>query len=227
VVGLLVSGLGCGQALAARGDRTIVARSVDGRVIRAVELGRPGARLPVLIVGCIHGDECAGEAVIAALAARPGRPPADLWVVASLNPDGAARGTRGNARGVDLNRNLPFRWRPGTPGTGEYPGPRPLSEPESRFAYRLIRTLRPRITIWFHQSLALVDESGGNVRIERRFARLVGLPLRRLARYNGSVATWQNHAYPASTAFVVELPAGQLTRAAARRYAAAIMALVA
>ena len=37
---------------------------------------------------------------------------AALWIVPSLNPDGVASDTRGNAHGVDLNRNFPFGWRP-------------------------------------------------------------------------------------------------------------------
>ncbi len=215
-----------GPPVAARTAGMIAGRSVEGRQIKAVELGRPGAGNPMLVVGCIHGNECAGEAVVAALRKRTGAITGDLWVVAGLNPDGRAHGTRTNANGVDLNRNFPFGWRPAARDSMEYPGRHALSEPEARFAYRLVRTIHPAITIWFHQSLALVDASGGDIAIERRYARLVGLPVRQLTRYHGSVATWQDHAFPGATAFVVELPPGQLTASAARRYADGVIALL-
>jgi protein MpaA len=41
--------------------------------------------------------------------------------------------------------------------------------------------VRPQITIYFHQPETLVDLSGGDPRVERRFAQLVGLPARELA----------------------------------------------
>jgi protein MpaA len=150
----------------------------------------------------------------------------DLWVLDDLNPDGAAADTRQNAHGVDLNRNFPYGWRPaGQPGDQQYPGQRPLSEPEARIAYRLILRLRPQITIFFHQPLGLVDESGGDSRVERRFAQLSGLPLQRLTRYPGSAVGWQNHRLPISTAFVVELPPGRPTPPNAARLARAVLAL--
>ena len=182
----------------------------------------------MLVVGCIHGDECAGIAVVKTLERSAAPAGTDVWIIENLNPDGFASGTRQNGHGVDLNRNFPWRWRRlGGPGSLRYSGPRPLSEPESRLAYRLIRRLRPRISIWFHQHLRLVDESGGSQSVERRYARLVGLPLVRLSRYPGSVATWENHRIPRTTAFVVELPAGRLTQTAAERYARAVFSLAA
>ena len=71
----------------------------------------------------------------------------------------------------------------------------------------------------------LVDESGGSVAIERRFADLVGLRLARLQREPGSVVGWENHTFRSGTAFVVELPAGALTQATARRFAHAVVTI--
>jgi protein MpaA len=199
---------------------------VQGRPISVVSVGDPHATLAVLVVGCIHGDEPAGIGVVAALRSVAAPQGVRLWLVADLNPDGVHAGTRQNAHGVDLNRNFPFAWRPlGARGDQQYSGPAPLSEPESRIAHRLIVRVRPRVTIWFHQPLGLVDESGGDVSVERRYARLAHLPLRRLPRYPGSAAGWQDHRLAGTTAFVVELPAGSLSRGRARQLAAAVAAL--
>jgi protein MpaA len=201
----------------------LLGRSVEGRPITAFALGDLDSRYRMLVVGCIHGNEPAGIAVADGLSRVA--PPREfaLWVVPDLNPDGVAAHSRGNAHGVDLNRNFPWRWRP-LRGLF-YSGPRPLSEPESRIAAALILRVGPRISIWFHQQMSLVDESGGRVAVERRFAALVGLPLGRLAREPGGVVGWQNHRDPGTTAFVVELPAGALPARAVRRYVAAALAV--
>lgn len=203
--------------------RHILGRSVDGKPIVAFELGDTHSRRKVLVVGCVHGDEPAGVEVTSRLLTLAPPPGVDLWIVPSFNPDGERLGTRGNAHGVDLNRNFPFRWLSLT--GGYYSGPRALSEPESRSAYRLIRRLRPAITIWFHQHMNLVDISGGSRPVERRFARLVGLPVASLAREPGSIVTWENAAFPHGSAFVVELPAGRLVPSAALRFAHAIQTI--
>lgn len=216
--------------------RLLLGRSVQGRAIWAYEVasppapsasGRPaGAYQRMLVMGVIHGDERAGLAVTRRLRELPAKPGVDLWMLDDLNPDGAVRGTRQNARGVDLNRNFPYRWqRGGRPGDQQYPGASPLSEPEARIAQRLILRLHPTITLWFHQPLRLVDESGADVAVQRRFARLSGLPLRRLPRYPGSAVGWQNHGLPGTTAFVVELPPGGLSIPAQARMASAVRAL--
>ena len=202
--------------------KVVLGRSVEGRPIVAYEVGNPASSRRELVVGCIHGNETAGIAVARRLE-RMTLPSVHLWVVPVLNPDGVAAGTRGNGHGVDLNRNFPHRWR--MLSGVYYSGSRPLSEPESRTAYRLIRRFRPQVSIWFHQHLGVVDESGGQIAVERRFAGLVGLPLRRLRRESGSAVGWTNHILPGSTSFVVELPARALSERAVARFAGATAAI--
>lgn len=218
VLAALTCGILCAPAgTAAASERTTIGRSVHGQPIVATQNGEADAPLRVLVVGCVHGDEPAGIRVARRLIASPSPRRAALWVIPTLNPDGLAEGTRGNARGVDLNRNFPFGWRP--LGGLEYSGTGPLSEPESQAAARLTRRLRPDLTIWFHQPLGLVDRSGGDPAVERRYAQLAGLPLGSIPRPPGSAPSWQNHVLPQGTAFVVELPAvvgSGLVRRAAR-----------
>ncbi|HET8954580.1 MAG TPA: M14 family zinc carboxypeptidase [Solirubrobacterales bacterium] len=186
-------------------DRQTIGHSVDGRPIALLRDGAPTPALKVLVVGDIHGDEAAGMRIARRLIAGAAPPRTVLLVVPTINPDGLAADTRGNARGVDLNRNFPFRWRP--LGGGEYSGTGPLSEPESRAAHRLILREKPDLTIWFHQPFGLIDKPEGNPFAARRFAQLIGLPLVRLhGPYPGSASRWQNHHFPNSTAFVAELP---------------------
>lgn len=225
---LIVAGSLTGLAHGKVGDspvrRQLIGRSVRGRPIYVYRVGESGGR-PVLVVGCIDGDEPAGVAIVTAM--RGLQPPAgvDLWLVSTVNPDGLAARTTGNAHGVDLNRNFPYAWR-NLGGSGHYnSGPRPLSEPESRALHRFLLRVKPQLAIWFHQPLGLVDDSQGSRHLERIFGRLIGLPPRRLTDYPGSITNWENHRFPRSTAFVTELPAGLLTHSQATRFAQAILAL--
>ena len=201
----------------------VLGRSELGRPIVAWESGDPHAKRRLLVVGCIHGNEPAGIAIADALTRAAVPAGLDVWVVPDLNPDGVAAGTRQDARAVDLNRNFPWMWRP---LTGVFSsGPRPLSERESRIGFNLIRRIRPTISIWFHQHLDVVDESGGDLQVERTFARQVGMRTERLTRYPGSVVNWQNHTFPGTTSFVVELPAGRVPAARVGVFTRAILRL--
>ena len=138
-----------------------------------------------------------------------------VWTVRTVNPDGLARGTRQNVHGVDLNRNFPRRWRGGgQPFDGYYPGPRAASEPETRALMRLVRRIRPDISIHYHQDFGLVNLTGGpDAAIVRDYARRSGLPAKRLPRLRGTATGWQNTRFPRASAFVVELHGGALSAA--------------
>jgi murein peptide amidase A len=225
---VVVAGSVAGVASGGAGEwpvrREVIGSSVRGRPISVYRLGRPDGR-PVLVVGCTDGDEPAGIAIVHALLSLQPPQGVDLWLLPTINPDGLAAGTLGNAHGVDLNRNFPYAWRH-LGGSGYLDsGPRPLSEPESRALHRFLLHLKPRLALWFHQPLAVVDDSQGSRPLERIFGRLTGLPLRRLTDYPGSITNWENHHFPRSTAFVTELPPGALTRTRAARYANAILAI--
>ena len=181
-------------------------RALPIRVFR-IGFGRPRT----LVVGSVHGDEPAGTVVATRLLHV--RPPArgSVWIVQDLNPDGHRAKRRTNAHRVDLNRNFP---------------PAAASEVETRIAMRLIRRIRPDVTIWFHQPQTLVRAWGPSVPIARRYARLAGMRFRRLPWPPGSATAWQHEELPSSRAFVVELPRGELGIRAAGRYADAVLRLL-
>jgi protein MpaA len=203
----------------------LLGRSALGRPIRAVAYGRPDAERTVLVVGCIHGNEDEGIEITRRLEGAYLRG-ARLVIVHQLNPDGFRLGVRQNGRGVDLNRNFASEWIPiGQRWDPQYSGPRPWSEPETRIARALIRRIRPDITIWYHQPQALVRAWGQSRPAARRYARFARVPYRSIRWPNGTAPNWQNHTFPGTVSFVVELPPGELPNAAAARHARAVLRL--
>lgn len=205
------------QAIHTPGSRVgVVGHSTGGRPIVLRQYGRPSIDGELLVFGCIHGDECAGQVLrpLTQITSFCPDPASDVYVVPNLNPDGFALGSRLNGRGVDLNRNFPAGWRPiGRRGDPEYSGPRPFSEPETRLAARIVKRLRPEVTIWFHQHHAhrpLVRAWGRSVPAARRYARLARIPFRRLPWPAGTAPHWQNRRLAAGSSFVVELPRGPI-----------------
>ena len=62
----------------------VIGWSAQHRPIELVHRSGPGPR--VLVVGCIHGNECEGMVVVNALLRT--HPREDLWLLPNLNPDG-------------------------------------------------------------------------------------------------------------------------------------------
>jgi protein MpaA len=205
----------------------LLGESERGRPIRVRRRGDFSSPRKILVFGCIHGDECEGIDITRRLARGALPSGLDLWIVHNLNPDGKRIGTRLNGRGVDLNRNFGSEWIPiGRRWDPQYSGPRPWSERETRLSRRLMRRVRPDVTIWYHQPQALVRAWGGSRAKARRYARLAREPYRSIRWLNGTAPNWQNHRFPGAASFVVELPAGRLGPAAAARHARAVRALL-
>ena len=97
-------------------------------------------------------------------------------VFVGYNPDGFARGSRKNARGVDLNRNYPRDWK--DLDGGYESGPRAMSEPETRAMRTFLREVSPRTTLVFHQPLYGVGATRPGMKTVRALARGMALPVR-------------------------------------------------
>lgn len=162
----------------------------------------PKAEKPkILLLASMHGDE-SETTVVLSDALRSIRPE-ELRNAAILcgNPDGVVRGTRGNARGVDLNRNFPAsNWSPETVtyksrkyGPREIalsPGVRPASEPETEALISLIEEMKPRAVVSLHAALACIDDAD-NSPLGRWLSETSGLPLERVTYPTpGSFGSW-------------------------------------
>lgn len=204
-----------------------IGRSVEGRPITAIERGTPGGTA-VLVIGCIHGDEDAGVAVVDQLMTAVVPEGVDLWLVPSMNPDGQAHQRRTNAHQVDLNRNFPQNWGPlGQPGDSEYAGTGPASEPETAAIVALIQRVRPSLAVWYHQDLNRIDVGSGRAgQIQRRYAELTGLPVAPVTggTYTGTATQWESAAVSRGIAFIVEL-GPTLDAAGAATHAGAVLTL--
>lgn len=167
------------RELASRhGAEERIGESVEGRPIRAYSFGPAGAPA-VMLTGLLHGVEVIGAIALREVAralvggAGLSRGLADQlrFVFAPIvNPDayaanaervarGARAWVRGNARGVDLNRNFAPAGpaRSASPFAGSrwaflphFAGPHPYSEPETRAVRDLALATRPKLALGFH-----------------------------------------------------------------------------
>ena len=103
--------------------------------------------------GLIHGDEPAGTRVVDRLWGSHCPPTRSL---AGVDPDGQATGTRGNAAGVDLNRDFPDLWAPSR-SARRLRRPNAASETETRAFVALFGEIDPSVVVVLHQPLDGVD----------------------------------------------------------------------
>ena len=177
-----------------------------------LEVWRPRGPCRLLVFAGIHGEEPETTYALSRALRQLPEPPEHAAVILAANPDGLIRGTRGNARGVDLNRNFPARnWAP-APVTHRStledpsdvvlsPGDRPGSEPEVRALLGLIADLQPRAVVALHAPLACIDDAH-DTPLGRRLAARTGMPLVQDVGYPtpGSFGSWgTDHGVPVVT----------------------------
>lgn len=186
--------------------RDMQVRSVQGRTLWGRDLQPADARLRVLVVGGIHGDEMSSSSLVYHWIGLAETPPADMPVpvhwrfVPTLNPDGlfAKPSRRTNANGVDLNRNFPtpnwardarVYWELRTKrDPRRWPGPKPLSEPESRFLQEQMDTFKPNLIVSVHAPYGVLDFDGPFVppsKLGRLYLDQVGIFPGSLGNYGG------------------------------------------
>jgi protein MpaA len=214
---------------------TVLGQSVNGRDIVATRYG-DGTGKTVMIVGQIHGNEKTGIRLTREIVAAGVPAGYTLWVIETVNPDGNARNTRQNARGVDLNRNFPTNWAPQT-CPGKYcAGRTAASEPETRLLAEFLRQTGPQMIVFYHAKGNYVDhvKNGvGAIDAVRTYARISRLPFTTVScGRGGCTGNATQHAFEldrASTNFVVELPCYTfcLSKTSVRRHTAAFWAAAA
>lgn len=168
--------------------------SHQGRPLRIRRIGNGPRR--VIWVGGIHGNEREGaistEQLPIALSRVAGAlGEVTLTILEDVNPDGTAHGRRGNAKGVDLNRNYP--------ATNFLPGPkygrRPLDQPEAKALHDLVRAERPHLVIVAHswRDDHFINFDGPAVKHAELFSEHSGYrvkPSDRIHPTPGSLGSW-------------------------------------
>lgn len=156
----------------------VVGTSVQGRSLRVLTVGH-GPR-KVLFIGGIHGDEAEGSVAASklpeAFEAAGLSDAVTLTILEDANPDGRAAGTRGNANGVDVNRNFPAS---NFDSTDPSNGGQPLSEPEARVVGETIDRIAPNLVLVAHSwaGRQFINFDGPAREIADRFSASSGLPM--------------------------------------------------
>lgn len=185
----------------------VLGKSVEGRDIKGYEFGDKNSFNKTLIIGAIHGVEPQSkefcEYYINEIKDKPFPEDCYLLLIPCLNPDGIFHKTRGNASGVDLNRNFPAHTWNKVPVAGNnayHPGIEPASEPETKIIVDLLKNYNFKKIIAIHTNhfiqfpnVPMINYDGEQSRdIAEKLAHVTNLPAHVDVGYPtpGSLGVW-------------------------------------
>ena len=137
-----------------------IEKSLKKRNIEIYILGNGPDKIAIL--GSMHGDEPQGDYMVHKLLEYIKNHEEllhdkQILLIPAINPDGLVKNTRGNANGVDLNRNFPTTNWTAKIDADHYPGPKPASEPETRMLIKYITEFSPELIINIHSPLKVIN----------------------------------------------------------------------
>ena len=145
---------------------------------------------PVLVIGCMHGDEPQGKFLIEEYLKFYSN--TKLMFIPCLNPDGVASGTRVNANGVDINRNFPAENWEFTEKGDFFGGVKPASEIETKFVIDIVEKYNPKLVLTLHAPYKVVNYDGNAEDIANEISKIIDYPVESSIGYPtpGSFGTW-------------------------------------
>lgn len=135
----------------------ILGKTIKGKEIKGYFFGDENSFNKTIIIGGIHGVEPQSKEIcdlyISEIKNKPFPKDCFLVLIPCINPDGIEANTRGNANGVDLNRNFPSTsWQSLPLGNNKayYPGIKAASEVETQIIVNLLNKYNFKKIIAIH-----------------------------------------------------------------------------
>ena len=148
----------------------------------------------VLVVGQVHGDECAPALLVNEFRQRP---PENfgLWLIPTLNPEGHFRGTRTNGSGIDINRDGLVQ-----------------SAPETKALMTFTQLVAPDLTIYLHSPLNWIGFFNGSLAkyVGSKIVSALGMDALYTSGENPKATAFlwqgQNEVVPGQQSILIEMP---------------------
>ena len=186
--------MGFGNQSPNKPDSVVLIGKSDGDLPIIAEHWGPTSGLQVLVVGQVHGDECASALLVNEFRQKP---PENygLWLIPTLNPEGHFRGTRTNGSGLDINRDGLVQ-----------------SAPETKALMAFTELVTPDLTVYLHSPLNWIGYFNGSLAksVGSQLVSALGMDVVYTSGTNPpeSAFLWQgqNAVVPGQQSILIEMP---------------------